>query len=519
MNLTEWLDYQQHQHPREIALGLERVRTIAQRLRSDGIDPLRPAPRVISVAGTNGKGSTVAFIEAIARAAGWRVGAFTSPHLLRYNERVRVDGREVDDATLIAAFERIEAARFSPSPAGRGVGVRGNRSVDSSHDLGLDLPSSGATRHLAPRPSLRAGAKAFSAARTSGSQAQPFTPQGEGSIPLTYFEFGTLAALLIFAESALDLAILEVGLGGRLDAVNIVDADVAVITTVDIDHRDWLGTDRETIGSEKAGILREGRPAILAELDPPANVLRHAYRIGAVAIRAGCDYFVEPAPVESAPIESASTASGVDGWLWREPGYTLALPMPALRAPSQLANAGAAIAALRALPRVDTLPTLTDQAMVAGVRAATLPARLQRIALPCADGDAEILVDVAHNPQAARELAAWLAKNPASAATDALFSGLADKDLQAVVEPLLPHVRRWHLCGLATETPRGLTAQDLQQRLADALPGAVVALHVDVPAALHAAGTALRAGDRLLVFGSFYTAAAALRALDDHAAD
>ena len=445
MNLAEWLDYQQRQHPREIALGLDRVSTVAQRLRSDaieagGIDPLRPAPRVITVAGTNGKGSTVAFIEAIARAAGWRVGAFTSPHLLRYNERVRIDGREVDDAILVAAFERIEVAR---------------------HDNPGD------------------------------------------AIPLTYFEFGTLAALLIFAESALDLAILEVGLGGRLDAVNSVDADVAVITTVDIDHRDWLGTDRETIGAEKAGILREGRPAILAELDPPANVLRHAYRIGAVAIRAGCDYFVEP-------------TAGTGGWEWREPGYAIALPMPNLRAPSQLANAGAAIAALRALASVDTLPALSDAAIVEGVRKATLPARLQRFALPLADGDAEILLDVGHNPQAARELAAWLAKNPAPGATDALFSGLADKDLAAVVEPLLPHIRRWHLCGLATETPRGLTASDLLQRLAGALAGATVVLHADVPEALQAARVTLHAGDRLLVFGSYYTAAAALRVLAPH---
>ena len=448
MNLTEWLDYQQRQHPREIALGLDRVRTLAQRLRSDaieagGIDPLRPAPRVIIVAGTNGKGSTVAFIEAITRAAGWRVGAFTSPHLLRYNERVRVDGREVDDATLIAAFERIEAAR--------GVAC-GN------------------------------------------------------AIPLTYFEFGTLAALLIFAESALDLAILEVGLGGRLDAVNIVDADVAVITTVDIDHRDWLGTDRETIGAEKAGILRAGRPAILAELDPPANVLRHAYRIGAIAIRAGCDYFVE-------------CIANSDGWQWREPGYSIALPMPALRAPSQLANAGAAIAALRALTPVETLPALSEGAIVEGVRKATLPARLQQIVLRLADGDAEILLDVGHNPQAARELAAWLAKNPAPGATDALFSGLADKDLAAVIEPLLPHIRCWRLCGLATETPRGLSANALLQRLAGVLVGAAVELHTDVPQALQTARAMLHVGDRLLVFGSFYTAAAALRVLDARTTD
>jgi dihydrofolate synthase/folylpolyglutamate synthase len=448
MNLIEWLDHQLRQHPREIELGLDRVRSVAQRLQSDVVDPLLPAPWVITVAGTNGKGSTVAFIEAIARAAGWRVGAYTSPHLFRYNERVRVDGREVDDAILVDAFERIEAAR-----RGDGVGAE---------------------------------------------------------IPLTYFEFGTLAALLVFAESALDLAILEVGLGGRLDAVNIVDADVAVITTVDLDHRDWLGTDRETIGVEKAGILREGRPAILAEADPPASVLRHAYRIGAIAIRAGCDYFVE-----AVAADPFSIRAGEQGWVWREPGYAIALPMPALRAPSQLANAGAAIAALRALTPTASLPELSDAAIAAGVRNATLPARLQRIVLPTTGGaDADIVVDVGHNPQAARELAAWLATHPPSGATDALFSGLADKDLAAVVEPLLPFVRRWHLCGLATETPRGLAADDLLHRLASALADADVELHADVPAALQAARATLRAGDRLLAFGSFYTAAAVLRALD-----
>ncbi len=211
--LADWLDYQQRVHPQAIELGLERVRTVWERLGAPA-----PAPLVITVGGTNGKGSTVAFLEAMLAADGRRVGAYTSPHLLRYNERVRVAGDDVDDAALIDAFERIEAARA----------------------------------------------------------------EGPGDpVALTYFEYGTLAALWIFSRSALDVAVLEVGLGGRLDAVNLVDADAAIVTTVDLDHQDWLGDDRDSIGREKAGIFRAGRPAIVGESEPPATLLAQAARIGA----------------------------------------------------------------------------------------------------------------------------------------------------------------------------------------------------------------------------------------------
>ena len=259
--LLGWLDRLERQHPRAIDLGLERVREVAQRM---GLG--KPAPCVTTVGGTNGKGSTVAFIEAIARASGLRVGAYTSPHLLAYNERVRIDGRDAGDAELVEAFEAVEAARLSPSPA-----------------LRPPSPSSG---------------------------------EGRSEVSLTYFEHGTLAALWLFERANLDLAILEVGLGGRLDAVNIVDADVAVVTTVDIDHTDWLGNEREAIGFEKAGIARAWKPLVLGEDDPPASVLRHAYAIGASAIRANCDFLFEP-------IDAAH-------WRWREPGFELALPMPRL---------------------------------------------------------------------------------------------------------------------------------------------------------------------------------------------
>ena len=437
MNLDAWLAHQQLQHTDAIALGLDRVRVIAQRL---GL--VRPAAHVITVAGTNGKGSTVAFIEAIARAARLRVGAYTSPHLLRYNERVRIDGADAGDDALVAAFEHIEAARLA----------------------------------------------------------------GDEAIPLTYFEYGTLAALLLFAghgcpsvasagragatgNAELDLVILEVGLGGRLDAVNIVDADVAIITTVDLDHQDWLGTDRESIGLEKAGVMRAGKPVVLGERDPPASVLRHAYRIGAPAIRAGCDYLVDDLP---------------GGWCWREPGHAIDLPEPALAAPVQRANAAAAIAALRALD-ID----IPNAAIVEGVRAARLPARLQAFVR---DG-VEIVIDVAHNPQAARQLADWLAAHPPAGKALAVFSALADKDLAGIIAPLVDLIAGWWLCGLH-DTPRGLSGAALAERLRDPLAGREVVVLANVGQALDAARHGAGTGDRILVFGSFHTAADALRSLD-----
>jgi dihydrofolate synthase/folylpolyglutamate synthase len=421
MDLDQWLDHQQRQHPNAIALGLDRARIVARRLRLT-----RPARHVITVAGTNGKGSAVAFLEAIARAAGLHVGAYTSPHLLRYNERVRIDGVDASDTDLVAAFERIESAR---------------------------------------------------------------TADGE-PIPLTYFEYGTLAALALFEQAGLDLAILEVGLGGRLDAVNIVDADVAVITTVDLDHQDWLGADREAIGLEKAGVMRAGKPVVLGERDPPSSVLRHAYRIGASAVRAGCDFLIDD----------------IDGgWRWREPGYEIGLPEPALDAPAQRANAAAAIATLRALPM-----EIPGAAIVEGVRSARLPARMQRIVR---DG-VEIVIDVAHNPQAATQLAAWLGAHPTKGRLHAVFSALGDKDLAGIVAPLTGQVARWWLCGLH-DSPRGLSGEALAERLRDRLPETTVSVLPDVAQALAAARAAATVGDRILVFGSFHTAADALRALAD----
>ena len=426
--LEEWLDYQQRIHPRDIELGLARVSEVWQRVGAPS-----PAPVVISVGGTNGKGSTVAFLDAMLTADGKRVGSYTSPHLLRYNERVRVLGEEASDASLIDAFERIESVR--------------------------------------------------------------------GEIPLTYFEFGTLAALWIFAQSKLDVAVLEVGLGGRLDAVNIIDADAAIVTTIDLDHQDWLGNDRDSIGREKAGIFRSGRPAIIGMREAPGGLLAEAARIGARLFAAGRDFDILPQ---------------LDAWRWRvaRAGYTryaddeaadLMLPEPALAAHCQIDNAAAAIAALY---------TLRDQlgwnpaALAAGVRSAHVAARLQRLHKP---GAAELIIDVAHNPQAANVLAQWLGRNPGAGCSVAVFGALSDKDIGGIAAPLAAHIGHWYLGSLDAETPRGLPASQLYARVLAATPGADIQIHPSIAAALTAALAHANANDRILALGSFFVAAAALQ--------
>ena len=281
-------------------------------------------------------------------------------------------------------------------------------------------------------------------------------------------------------------AVLEVGLGGRLDAVNIVDPDVAVITTVDLDHQDYLGHDREAIGAEKAGILRAGKPCVLAEKDPPSSVLRRAYAIGAFAIRGHSDYLIDDL--------------GAEGWRWREPGYEITLPSPGLEAPAQRGNAAAAIAALRALD----LP-VPDEALREGVRAARVPGRLQRL-----PGSPERVLDVAHNPQGARQLGDWLAAHPRP--TVAVFSALADKDIAGIVGPVAAQVQAWHLGPITDAGPRGLAVEELARRVRAALPDAAIVPHPSLRAALAAAGEAIGPAGRVLVFGSFHTVAEALAA-------
>lgn len=417
--LDQWLAYQERVNVRSIELGLDRVRAVWQRMGAPA-----PAGRVITVGGTNGKGSTVAMLEAMLAAAGQRVGCYTSPHLLHYRERVRLDGADADDDLLIASFERIETAR--------------------------------------------------------------------GDIPLTYFEFGTLAALDLFARADLDVAVLEVGLGGRLDAVNIVDADVAIVTTVDLDHMDWLGPDRDTIGVEKAGIARANRLAIVGELDPPAGLIEALARIGARVERAGVDFTVERL---------------VEGWCWRHrDGTTLALPDPALAAPVQYANAAAAIAALHGLRAIDALLAAMELETVAaaGLRTARVAARLQSLG-----GDPALIVDVGHNPQAARALAEWLDAQP-DGRVHAVYGALSDKDVGGVIRALGSRIDHWHLAGLEQDTPRGLPASVLAEQLKLALPQAHYEVHENVLEALAAARATAKSGDRVLAFGSFFVAAAVL---------
>ncbi|WEN13470.1 bifunctional tetrahydrofolate synthase/dihydrofolate synthase [Rhodanobacter sp. AS-Z3] len=420
--LAEWLAYQERVNVHSIELGLDRVREVWRRMGAPA-----PARQVITVGGTNGKGSTVAMLEAILRAAGRRVGAFTSPHLLSYNERVRIDGVDVDDAALIASFERIETAR--------GVGK--------------------------PAPVL-----------------------------LTYFEFGTLAALDLFARAELDVALLEVGLGGRLDAVNIIDADLALITTIDLDHMDWLGPDRDSIGREKAGIARSGRPVILGELDPPAGLLAALEACDARIERAGTDFSVE---------------RHADGWRWHHrDGSVMELPDPALLAPVQYANAAAAIAALHALNDEMLAPSAFFAAVSAGLHEVRASARLQVIR-----GDVSLVVDVGHNPQAARALAEWIDAQPPTP-LHAVYGALADKDVAGVVAALGSRVDHWHLTGLDQVSPRGMTVDALVGVLQQTLPQAAYSIYPDVPAALLGARRTAQVGDCILAFGSFFVAGEAL---------
>jgi dihydrofolate synthase/folylpolyglutamate synthase len=419
-SLVDWLAYQESTHPRDIELGLDRVRAVWTAMGSP-----RPAPLVVTVAGTNGKGSTVALIEGMLRAAGYRVGCYTSPHLIRYNERIRLDGRDATDEALVASFERIEHAR--------------------------------------------------------------------GTVPQTYFEFGTLAAIDLMARASLDVAVLEVGLGGRLDAVNIIDADVAAITTIDLDHQDWLGGDRDSIGREKAGVARAGRPAIVGERHPPKGLLDALVAAGARIVRAGSDY----------RIERAGAARSVWTWVHGD-GTVLELPSPALDAPVQVDNAATAIAAIHALgPRLDVSP----QAIRHALSSVTVPGRLQRL-----EGQPLTMVDVGHNPQAARALADWIDAQPGRGRVLAVYGALSDKDTGAVIAALGQRVSRWYLAGLERDTPRGLDSGALAASLSATLPGAPHAAFPGVLAAWEAARGDAGEDDIVLLFGSFFVASAALAA-------
>jgi dihydrofolate synthase/folylpolyglutamate synthase len=419
--LAAWLALLETLHPKSIAMGLTRVRAVHAHLAAEIRCP------VITVAGTNGKGSTCALLDAILRCAGYRVGLYTSPHLLLYNERVRIAGSDATAAELIEAFNVVEDARL-------------------------------ATRNADGAP-----------------------------VTLTYFEFGTLAALWLFARAGLDALILEVGLGGRLDAVNIVDPDVAILTSVDIDHVDYLGPTREEIGREKAGIFRAGRPALCAEPDPPASVTATANAIGADLLRIGRDY---------------GYVNEGSQWRYRGPrGERFGLPFPALRGAYQLANAATALAALDCLH--SRLP-VSGGAVREGLLTVALPGRFQ--VLP---GRPAAVLDVAHNPHAARALSEALGAMGYYVQTIAVCGMLADKDIAGVVTAMKDRIDRWHVATIPG--PRGASAQIVRDALIGAgVPSHTIQMFADIAGAYIAAKERAGEADRIVVFGCFSAVAQGL---------
>ena len=414
-NLQDWLAHCERLHPRTIEMGLERSQTVAARME------LRFDCPVITVAGTNGKGSTCAMLEAIALQAGWRTGVYTSPHLVDFQERCRIRGDIVQPADLVPHFERVEAAR--------------------------------------------------------------------GEISLTYFEVTTLAIMSLLAATSLDVVILEVGLGGRLDTVNIIDADCAVITSIDLDHMELLGADREAIGREKAGILRAGRPAIVSDPVPPQSVIDRANAIGADLWLLGRDFNFSGDPQQ---------------WSWAGRGRRYAgLAYPALRGANQLLNASGVLAALESLR--ERLP-VTAQAIRNGFSMVELPGRFQVV-----PGQPALVFDVAHNPHSVAALAANLDAMGFYPTTHAVFGAMADKDLAPMLRKMGPLVDRWYFTDL--DTPRAARADDLLARWTaqETRKDVVGSSHASPMTALRAAAAAADPADRIVVFGSFYTVGGVLK--------
>jgi dihydrofolate synthase/folylpolyglutamate synthase len=421
-SLADWLAYLEQLHPAAIDMGLDRAREAAARL---GLG--RPARQVVTVTGTNGKGSTCAFIASLLAQQGLTVGVYSSPHLLRYNERVRIGDRLASDAELCEAFAAVEAAR--------------------------------------------------------------------GDISLTYFEMGTLAAFWLFERAGLDAAVLEVGLGGRLDAVNLIDADVSVVTNIGLDHAEWLGDSRESVAVEKAGILRAGKPAVCGDLDPPAPLLERAAELGAPLLLRGRDYDLN--------IRS-------DGWDWRgvdHAGQPLTLSgLPLLALPTE--NAALALQVFALLER----PWQTEH-LAAALSNTRVTGRLDRRDVRWKDKTLRLILDVGHNPHAAAFLATQLRQRPIAGRRLAVFGLLADKDLAGVVDALLPVIDEWAVTPLGS--PRSRSAVDLQEALIER--GGWASLHGDVAQALEAQCDQAAESDEILLFGSFYCVAEALDWLQRHA--
>jgi len=430
-SLEDWLAHLEGLHPKGqagIELGLERIRQVKAVLGQTQHCP------VIIVGGTNGKGSTCAYLENIIVTAGYKVGCYTSPHLNAYNERVRVNGLSASDEALCAAFARVEMAR-----------------------------------------------------------------QRAGNVALTYFEFGTLAAWEVFAIAGVEAVILEVGLGGRLDAVNAYEPDISIVTSIALDHIEWLGPDRESIGFEKAGIFRAGKPAFCADPNPPQRLLDHAIAIGADLRLIGRDFGFERAQGES-------NENRLQWRWWCRSGDTLVkrtLAYPGLRGPIQLYNAAVTLAALDAL--IDQLP-VTMQAIRPGLIETELAGRFQVV-----PGKPAIVLDVGHNPQAIKVLADNLSTMGFFDRTYAVLGMLNDKDIVGALRHLKGKIDYWHVATLTGL--RGTSAEKLATIIADAELGGEIVCHASPGLAMQAAKGLAAESDRILAFGSFYTVAGALEAL------
>lgn len=420
-SLPSWLAWLEKNHPSEIDLGLERITRVAQRMAL-----LTPAAKVVTVAGTNGKGSCVTATAALLSAAGFSVGVYTSPHLLHYNERIAVDGKPVADAEICSAFEAI-----------------------------------------------------FNA-------CQQTTAEYPVPISLTYFEYGTLAALEIFRRRQVTAMVLEVGLGGRLDAINIIDADVAVITSIALDHTDWLGDNREAIGYEKAGIMRAGKPVVCADFSPPQSLLDHAHNLSVSLHLIARDF--------------GYSVANDSGWSWwNHCGQFSSQPLPQLPLPSLAAALqvafifGLDLSELNALTRVAAL---------------RVPGRFQTVLWR----ERQVILDVAHNPAATAYLADRLAQHAAPGAKiHGIVAMMADKDRAQSLANLKECISHWYIADLSF-IPRAATVEQLRQNLVDL--NLLVEFSGSVADCLQAAFNNSDPGDRILVFGSFYTVAAGLQKID-----
>ena len=411
--LQEWLDWQETLHSQKIELGLERISEVANEM---GV--ANPTYVTIIVAGTNGKGSIVTTLESIFHQAGYRVGAYTSPHLLHYNERIRVDHQNANDDELCKAFEKVDSSR--------------------------------------------------------------------GDTSLSYFEFGTLAAMEIFNKSKLDVAIYEVGLGGRLDAVNILDGDVAIVSSIGIDHVQWLGSTRELIGHEKAGVFRAKQPAICGDSEPPNSLIEYAEKVGTDL------YLIN---------EHYSYEQKNDVWSFKSENINWdGLPMPSLYGKTQVGNAATA---LMGLIHVDKKLPVTRESVDRGLANISLPGRFQRIQGPC-----EIILDVAHNLDSAEVLVDNLKQLKPVSKTIAVFAVLADKDVCGIIECVGGMFDEWHISQLDSE--RALDKENLRKQLDNCCHDCVIYTHNSISEAYDVAKKSVDEAMRIVVFGSFLTVAEVL---------